>query len=134
MHQNGITGIKHIVHYKERCAKKQNNNYCHKKHMHLKKENTQMIPLKALFNKTTESLPIFAIYTDIIDSKSSLTSVATSLNQLKKRHTRDNTIDKLYIVNLRYAKRNDKKLELHMLCINEDFIKDESITDIITQF
>lgn len=62
--------------------------------MHLKKENIQMIPLKALFNKTTESLPIFAIYTDIIDSKSSLTSVATSLNQLKKRHTRDNTIDK----------------------------------------
>ena len=101
--------------------------------MHLKKENIQMIPLKALFNETTESLPIFAIYTDIIDSKSSLTSVATSLNQLKKRHTRDNTIDKLYIVNLRYAKRNDKKLELHMLCINEDFIKDESITDVITQ-
>ena len=93
-----------------------------------------MIPLKALFNETTESLPIFAIYTDIIDSKSSLTSVATSLNQLKKRHTRDNTIDKLYIANLRYAKRNDKKLAIHLLCINEDFIKDESITDIITQF
>lgn len=34
--------------------------------MHMKKENIQMIPLKALFNETTESLPIFAIYTDII--------------------------------------------------------------------